>query len=342
MAELEPGKENDRGSSALWQSVEATLARIPRIGLISIVGPFILLVAGYCLWMTYGARHLDQAKYGLKQENIVMTPQPTWIKSNVLDEVYRGSNLARLSTLDNQMSANMYNVFRVHPWIRRVFRVEKASGGVVEILVEYRDPLAMVYDDSPSPSRSGISPSPSDRASSPGSQISTTKSTALDPRPAVNFFPVDVDSVMLPVQDFSPEQIPNYFLIYAKGAVPLGRKYGDEYGDARIKEALILCRILRDDREPLGLDRIYAYHDLNGGAGAHCVLDIKTKSGKLFHWGHTPGFEVAGEPGAVAKHRKLREILTNPNSPDATAPEIDLVDKAQARLSKLFQSDSVR
>ncbi len=282
MAELEAGNERDRGSSALWQSIEATLARIPRIGLISIVGPFILLIAGYFLWIAYGARHLDQAKYGLKQENIVMTPQPSWIKSNVLDEVYRGSNLARLNTLDNQMSANMYNVFRVHPWIRRVFRVEKASGGVVEILVEYREPLAMVYDDSPSPARSGIAPSPSDRAASPGSQISSTKPTTLDQRPAVNFFPVDVDSVMLPVQDFAPEQIPNYFLIYAKGAVPLGRKYGDEYGDARIKEALILVAfyaMIENLLVSIGFTRITISA---GAAGAHCIFDIKTRSGSFF------------------------------------------------------------
>jgi hypothetical protein len=337
MPEPETGKEPDRGSSAQWQSFVATLSRIPRVGLISIVGPFVLLVAGYCLWITYGAKHLDQAKYGLKQDDFVLTAQPHWIKSNVLEEIFVGSNLGRLSTLDHQMSATVYNAFRVHPWIRQVFKVQKYSGNV-QVLVEYREPLAMVYDESSANSRPAISKSPSDRTAQPGALTSTTPSTP-ERRPAINFFPVDVDSVMLPTQDFSSDQIPNYFLIYAKGAVPLGKKFGDEYGDARVKEALKLCRLLRDDRESLGLEKVYSYPEVNGGVGPHCTLEITTKTGKNIRWGHAPGFEIAGEPGAQAKHRKLREILTNPNSPESSAPEIDLVEKAKARLSNLFRSD---
>ena len=117
MPEPETGKVPDRGSSALRQSLVATLSRIPRVGLISIVGPFVLLVAGYCLWITYGAKHLDQAKYGLREDRFVVTPQPDWIKSNVLEEIFRGSNLGRLNTLDHHMSETVSSAFRVHPWI---------------------------------------------------------------------------------------------------------------------------------------------------------------------------------------------------------------------------------
>lgn len=328
-------KPGPTGSPAL-QSFFATLGKVPRVALLSVVGPFLLLVIGYVLWITYGAKHLDRSQYGLREENLHITPQPAWIRSDVRKEVFVGSSLDRLNTLDKQMGPVVYNAFRVHPWIRKVFRVGKISERDVKVLVEYREPIAMIYEESVNV-ESLRSRSTAAGKTASGGFISNVDAES-NPRQTFHFFPVDIDGVLLPTKDFLPEQIPNYFLVYAQGSVPRGKKFGGDYGDTRIKEALLLCRALRDDREPLGLEKIYVYPDGGDGLAAHFHLEITTKSGKRIQWGHAPGLETSGEPGAPAKQRKLREILLNPNSPDAAAMEIDLVDKAKARLSESFRA----
>ena len=56
-----------------------------------------LVVLGYFGWFYYGADHLDRALYSLKLENLTVTPQPAWIKSNVADEVFSHGRLDRIS-----------------------------------------------------------------------------------------------------------------------------------------------------------------------------------------------------------------------------------------------------
>lgn len=317
--------------SKSWQNLQATLSKVPRVGLISIAGPVVLLVVGYLLWINYGASHLDRSRYGLKSENISITPPPPWIQESIVDQVFKEADLGRLSTLDKQMTEVVSHAFRIHPWVRQVFRVHKFAGGQVGILVEYREPMAMVYEGGESKLTTPIAhnePAPSvGRIAS--NETGEVEDDAL-------FLPVDVDGVLLPTNDFTRDSIRNYFLVYAHGAVRSGKKFGTDYGDVRIRDALQLCRLLRDDRARLELEKIYVYPDPSRNPAIRSTLEITTKSGKRIHWGRPPGFEIPGEPGAPAKHRKLIEVLSNPDSPHATATDIDLVEVAKAKISNLF------
>jgi hypothetical protein len=323
-------------SPSIGKAIAATLAKVPRVALISVVGPLMLLVLSYVLWITYGAKHLDRTQYGLREENLLLTPPPAWIRSDVRKEVFTGSRLDRLNTLDNQMGSVVFDAFRKHPWIRKVFNVGKLSGRDIKVLVEYREPLAMIYEQALGQSTPQSRSVENGGSKTPSTELVSGKTSNPSAKPSPHFFPVDVDGVLLPTKDFLPEQIPNYFLVYSQGSLLQGKKFGADYGDVRVKEALLLCRVLKTDREPLGLERIYVYPDETEGPMAHCRLEITTRSGKTILWGHAPGLEEPGEPGAPAKQRKLREILLNHESPDANATEIDLVDKAKARLGEAF------
>lgn len=332
MPSLTSRSNGDRGSGgARWQRIIGTLSGLPKIALISTLGPALLLVAGYLLWRNYGAAHLNTMLYGVQSQNIVLTPQPVWIRSNVLDEVCEGSNLERLSTLDRQMSAVFYNAFRSHPWIRRVIHVGKAAGGIVRVNVEYREPLAMVYCELPSPPDSLSAAT----ASNEWTVKTSTPSKAPTNNQKISFLPVDAEGVLLPTQDFQPEQVRQFMLIYAQGAVPIGM-IGSEYGDARIKEALLLCRLVKDVREKLGLERVYVYADPSGQGPSQWTLELTTRD-KRISWGHPPGLESPGEPGFSAKLRKLGDFILSPTSSEATLTELDLVVSAKSALSnKLF------
>jgi hypothetical protein len=261
--------------SVSWSRLLESLAKIPKIALVSVIGPVVLLVAGYLLWVNYGAQHLNKSLYGVHAENIILTPQPAWIKSPVLTEVFEGSDLGRLSTLDRQMSAAVWNAFRAHPWIRKVFRVQKLAGAQVRIDVEYREPLAMVYCELPNTQGSNSSRQES-QLQKPASTLTVQSNQTSDRM--ISFLPVDVDGVLLPTKDFKPEQVPQFMLIYAQSANPIGL-VGGEYGDARIKEALLLCRLLKDVREKMGIEKVYVYPDPASEGPSNWTLELRTKLG---------------------------------------------------------------
>jgi hypothetical protein len=314
-----------KGPSRLELAIES-LAKIPKVALVSVFGPFLLLVAGYLLWVNYGAKHLNTSLYGVLAENIIVTPQPAWIPTPILPEVFQQSDLGRLSTLDRQMSAAVYNAFRLHPWIRRVFRVQPLAGAQVQVDVEYREPLAMVYCETSIKIESN--------KSRDGNRLPKPVSTPIQDR-AISFLPVDADAVLLPTKDFRPEQVPQYMLIYAQSAEPSGL-IGSEYGDSRIKEALLLCKLLKDVRETMGIERVYVYSDPASEGPSRWTLEITTKSKKI-RWGHPPGMESPGEPGFPAKLRKLGDFLLRPSPSETTQTEYDLVASAKPTLGNLLK-----
>ncbi len=313
--------------SPRWQRALESLARIPKIAFISVLGPFVLLVVGYLLWVNYGAKHLNTSLYGVLAENMIVTPQPAWIQSPVLTEVFQDSDLGRLSTLDRQMSSAVYNAFRKHPWIRKVFRVQKLAGAQVQVDVEYREPLAMVYCEVPNEVDSQERPNATKLQKPVSTPIQKGDRT-------IAFLPVDVDGVLLPTKDFTREQVPQFMLIYAQSAAPLGM-VGGEYGDARVKEALLLCRLLKDDREKMGIERVYVYPDPASEGPSRWTLEITTRTKKI-RWGHPPGLESPGEPGSPSKLRKLGDILLRPKPSESSQTEFDLVVSAKPSLNNML------
>ncbi len=273
-----------RQQPIFWNHLVSWIRAVPRVAILSMVGPSLLCVIGYFGWLNYGAHKLDVAYYGIKKENVFLTTQPPWIrtKNKVLDEVFNGSDLSRHSLLDAKTPGYLASVFDAHPWVRKTNCVQPMAGGV-KIDVEYRVPVAMVACE-----RDGKH----------------------------DFFAIDGDAILLDHFDFNDSDVPRYIWIYALGANTTSKE-GKPFGDPRIVEAAKLCRFLLMDRERCKISRVMVYPPSTPGRG-NSVLEIqtvqKTKSteeGPSFRWGSCPGMEGPGEPPAEAKLAMLKEIVSD-------------------------------
>lgn len=283
------------------------LGTIPRAAILSLIGPAILLFAGYFGWRYYGAKALDSAYYALSLENIHLTPPPFPLRANIVAEVYEGSGLSQMSLLDDQTAAAIARAFTAHPWIRQTHRVQKMAGGQIMVNVEYRIPIAMVYCE---PDRDETSGGPSKES----------------------FLPIDADGVLLPTKDFSQSDIPEFILIYAnKILASEHRRVGTPIGDSQIEEAILLSRLLAPVRKEAKISSIYVYPSRDSGR-SKWKLEIATRGGPRIFWGSAPGIENFGEPSAASKSKRLLEIVTDKdkwaqsdidlttNTSDATKP----------------------
>ena len=279
---------------------------VPGGALLFAVAP--LLIIGYFAWYYWGAHHLDTALYAVKLENLVTTPQPTWIRSTkVRDEVFNAGGLGQLSLLDPQASATIAHAFESHSWVQRTTYVKKNADGKVNVDLIYRRPIAMIHYKS-----SDLSPN--------SVQVKE------------GYFPVDEEGVVLPMVDFDQSQVPNYFLVYLEGATPPS-DVGMPFSDLRIRQALVLCRYLESIRVEMRLQAIYIVRDIHLGDLNPWGLCIQTSDKRRIIWGHAPGAESPNEPLAQEKLAALTQWRADTRG----TIEIDLT-KPQAFESKLTSS----
>ncbi len=272
---------------------------IPKAAILSMVGPMALLLAGYLGWRFYGAKALDTTYYALKQENIHISDKPTWLRSDVVSEVFEQSRLERMSLLDDQTTAVIAKAFDTHPWVKKTQRVHRMAGGQIMINAEFRQPVAMVHCESEPNATSG----------------------AMDQE---SFLPVDAEGVLLPTKDFSQEDIPNYMLIYAQNIrVSDYPRVGMIIADTQITEAILLCRFLGQHRAPAlsKLSSVYVYPNI-AGSKSRWKLELTTKGGPRIMWGSAPTHESNSEPTANTKLKRLVELIGE--SAQWAKSEIDL------------------
>ncbi len=251
-----------------------------------------LIVLGYFGWYYYGADHLDQALYSLQLEKLTVTPQPAWIKTNVAHEVYNNSRLDRISLLDPRATSTVAQAFEAHEWVKTTQRVNKTVGGKVVVELVYRRPAAMIF-------------------------VTSLDSATGKEKPG--FLPIDNEGTLLPSEPhFSPDDVWNYFQIFAQDAQPAGR-LGMPFGDVRIMEALNLCEFLDKYREPLGLAFIEVYQDNLASGPSPWVLHAFTRDKRReIIWGHAPRLESNGELPADEKLKRLVSWMERPLSAEST------------------------
>lgn len=299
-------KSNDQPPPppTLLQRWGTGLRSLPGSGLLFAVIP--LLILGYFGWYYYGAEHLDRTFYLLKMDNIELTPRPEWIYCDVRAEVYRSGGLSEVSLLDPAATATIAHAFEAHTWIKSTHRVQKLSGGKVQVEVVYRRPAAMVYYHAPA-----VPPTPS---------MPANKGSCL---------PVDVDGCVLPGGEPMRAQVHNYFMIFAPNAAPPG-EVGMAFGDDRITEALLLCKSLEPLRAQFKLECIYVEADtLNQHVGDQSawIMIVTSADKRNAIWGHAPGKESKDEPLVEEKIASLRSWLNAP----APSSDIAILDLRQRR-----------
>ena len=240
---------------------------------LSLLWPVLLIIGGYVSWHRWGAEHVAKNFYGIDSSLLHVTPPPPHVRSNVVDTVYRDTQLDKLSTLDPQATAKIASAFSIHPWVSDVFSVRKLPSGVIDVQLEYRMAVAMVHVIS---------------------QHQEVKDDA--------FFAVDGNGFLLPTRDFTSQETLDYIHIRIPGVYPTG-SVGGPFGDHRVTAAAKVAALLHPYRKDLGLLSIDVQGDLRNNSVPQ--LGLTTRSGAHPFWGSPPGMESRDEAEATMKLKKL-------------------------------------
>ncbi|MBB3206438.1 hypothetical protein FHS27_002247 [Rhodopirellula rubra] len=250
----------------------ASLVAAPVI--LSILWPAILLVVGYAAWQQWGSHYVAHKYYGVEASAISVTQPPDYVRSDIIETVYRDAAMDKMSLMDQQACAKIASAFSSNAWVRRVVGVRKLAGGRIDVRLEYRQPVAMVHVISRHPDRNGA-----------------------------GFFAIDGEGVLLPDTDFSPSETMRYLHIIVPGAYPTGG-VGSEFGDSRVQAAALLAHLLHPYREQLGVTSIGVHGDLRQNPIAQLEIAGDEKDERWF-WGSPPGAEAQTEPPAMMKLQSL-------------------------------------
>lgn len=249
----------------------ASLIAAPAV--LSILWPAILLVVGYAAWQQWGSHYVAHKYYGVEATAISVTPPPQYVRTNIIETVYRDAAMDQLSLIDAQACAKVASAFATHPWVKRVVSVRKLPGGVLDVRLDYRQPVAMVHVISRHPEHNGA-----------------------------GFFAIDGEGILLPPSDFSRAETEQYLHIIVPGAYPTGG-VGSEFGDSRVHAAAILAYLLQPYRKDLGISSIGVHGDLRQNPVVQ--LEIANGEGERWFWGSPPGNEAKTEPPATMKLQNL-------------------------------------
>lgn len=273
---------------------------IPRTAALSMVGPGLLIVLGYVFWVNWGASKLDRSLYGLIPQNIILTNTPTWVRSDIANEVYEGSHLERVSLQDREACSTIASAFTRHPWIERVHRVTKLAGAQVKVDVEFRRPFAWIYCEK----KKLVAFNPEAGSAAHADDAAKTDQVEMQ------YFLVDVHGVNLPSKGFEPKDIFDYVHIYCENLAPPTGIEGSVYEDLRILNALKICELLEKMRVQFGIERINVMSEPTQFPTNRWVYEIVLKDNRAVYWGHAPGEESAGEDTAKAKILKIQSQLS--------------------------------
>ncbi len=258
---------------------------------------------GHALWQQIRGEVATSDDYRLSADEIEITPPPPWVRGDVRAEALRSAGLdGSTSILDDDLVQKIQTAFSLHPWVASVEQVSKQHPAHVDVALLYRRPVAMV-------------------------EVHENGSDGL--------YPVDVDGVLLPSNDFSPLEARSYPRLAGVESSPMGTvgsRWGDPVvsGGARIAVAL----------SPHWTEwKLWSIHWLKPGAksdaSAPANFELVTGSGQAIHWGAAPTSETPSEPTADQKVAELKTFFDQHASlDDPAAKQLDLAQSSAARTAK--------
>jgi hypothetical protein len=257
-----------------------------------------LALVCYVAWQRVRERVVAGPQYQVTRESIKLLNIPPWIHSRVSDEVLDQMSLeGSVSLLDDRLAERIAKSFSLHPWIKRVIRVEKRFPAQVLVEVEFRRPVCMVEV----PLTGDELADPEDPTFAPG-DVRT--------KAAGGLYPVDEHGVLLPTPDFSPAQARRYPRLSDIHTLPMG-PVGASWGDPRVAGAAEIAAVIVDDWERLRLHRIVpSEQPQSGGSSEDFTFEFVTRDGTRVLWGQRPSSTFPGEVSAAEKLRRLRDHLS--------------------------------
>jgi hypothetical protein len=275
------GQPKSAGRVATGLNLAAILLRKQNRGWVSTAAVVITSVIGLAIaWQRWGAPSLEGDDYLVKEERIVVTPQPAWIHTNVKADCVRALAGMQLKLLDRELVEKISSAFTLHPWVAEVVRVEKRFPAQVNVELEYRRPVLVVKLDAP------------------GDE---------------GLLFLDEHAVLLPSTDFAPSQARNYLRIAAVGETPSG-VYGVPWKSERIAGAAAIAAAVETQCQTLGL---YSIVTARIGSG-DLVYELRSQDDKFrVIWGRPPSQESSGEPTAQQKLAALKQLKGDGSSSES-------------------------
>jgi hypothetical protein len=263
-----------------------------------------LVVFGYIGWYYHGAKRVDKAFYSLKRDQVTISPPPSWVKLDILEQVFRDTKLERINLLDPSASADIASAFETNGWVKSVTRVSKAYGGSVTVDMVYRKPVAMVK------------------------VLHPTEGTG---QQREGFLPVDAAGSILPSSDFDKQRVPDFLLVDIDSVSIENVSTADyriySFADVRVREALKVADFLEAacDRRSLGLQWISVRRDPTQVTQSNpWLVLLETSDKNSILWGHAPGAETAGEQSAQQKIAEIDNWLKQQRADGVRGATLDL------------------
>ena len=276
--ELEEGSLIDSLSASSWRRA----AIVPLILIL-------FAVAIGMMWKRYRDDVAVSAAYRLSTENIRYTHPPEWIERDILTEVFRLGGLDSKGILDEGVTVQVASAFELHPWVKEVERVRIAYPAKLQVELAYRAPIAMVLlPDDPNDDRG--------------------------PR----MLPIDANAVQLPCEDFNEEFAnENFPRIDVGNTYPTG-PVGTNWGDDVVAKAAKIAEVLHEDWESLK-DVLHRVERSSVPTSMTDQPDFDIRGlpladgspGLIVHWGRAPGDELAIEPSAKMKLKRLQQWIND-------------------------------
>jgi hypothetical protein len=291
--------EKSNASARTASGKPATARRGPARALVlATLAAGLLVAAGYAIWQSVREHVFKSSHYHLSLDDIIVTPRPEWIRTDVKAEVVRDASVdGPLSVLDQRLLQRLREAFALHPWVAKVVRVGKRSPARVEVDLVYRRPVCMVQV--------------------PG-----------------GLFPVDAEGVLLLTADFSPQEASRYPRL---SGIPLSTAPppGVRWPDERVLGGAEIAAALRDVWHEMELHHIQPTITSADGGSSGPDYDIITRHGTRIVWGPAPGADDASRTAAAEKVARLKHFFADRGTLEGArgSQDLDLRNGAEVRVT---------
>lgn len=281
------------------------------VAIASVICALLVLIGSIYLWDAYGEQILGQSRYRLHAENLVITEQPAWIRSNIKEYALENGRLEGELLSDRTLTPRIARAFLSVPWVDDVKMVNKtrAAQGQITVELSYRKPVAMV--ELP-----------------PGSMPNFPNKSCL--------LAVDAAGRLLPTEEnFSEAEANQYPKIGGIDVAPVGLMYGQPWNDPRVADAAQIVDMLGDLWQKLSLYRIDVPKQADSsplGPDQHQDFVLVTSDGTARPWGSAPGKELPQERTATEKVKLLREAVDDSSGANDTVSQISAPDWRMVEL----------
>jgi hypothetical protein len=277
----------------------------------SLVWPMVLLIGSYFAYKHWYADHLTQQFGQLSTEQIQISPPHRFVRTDLVEEVYQSTRLWELSPLDPRATAKLASAFASHPWIRHVRSVRKLPGGVIDLHLDYREPVAVFHLTGDQAWLKQIE------------RYLADLGYPLDGGTNDLYFPLDGEGVMLPTEHMTLADTNELIQIEVWEVFPTGNE-GTPFGDRRVESAALLAKLLAAVEDRVRVSKITVSGDPRWNLVPQ--LELVTTNNTHLVWGSPPGMEQPNERNAKAK---LKDLLTGRFVPGA---DLRIADRAPAPL----------